>query len=102
MPISPDRLQRPEAKENDFAIVYRLAVLGTLVASCALVSNFRLKHLICNTLTDQEEVVVVTTKQYLAVADDFLRRLFPEITLDLVARAGAFTVFITDDDPVLH
>ncbi len=51
---------------------------------------------------DRGEIVVVTTKQYLAVADDFLRKLFPELTPSLVPRPGAFTVFIKDDDPVFR
>ena len=48
----------------------------------------------------QEEIVVVTSKQYLAVADDFLRKLFPELTPDRLLYPGPFTVFITDD--VVH
>lgn len=51
---------------------------------------------------DTEEIVVVTTKQYMAVADDFLRKLFPELAPNLLPRPGAFTVFIKDDDHVLH
>ena len=66
------------------------------------VSSFRLKHIISDTLGDHEEIVVVTTKQYLAVADDFLRKLFPELSPNLLPRPGAFTVFIKDDDHVLH
>jgi hypothetical protein len=47
-------------------------------------------------------MVIVTSKQYLAVADDFLRRLFPEIHSDMLDDPGPFTVFITDDECVLH
>jgi len=49
---------------------------------------------------DREEIVIVTSKQYLAVADDFLCRFFPEITLGVLANSAFFTVFITDD--VVH
>ena len=66
------------------------------------VSNFRFGHSLNVTPDDQEEIVIVTTKQYLAVADDFLRRLFPEITPDRLPYPGPFTVFIKDDDYVLH
>jgi hypothetical protein len=65
-------------------------------------SSFRFKHLVSGSLADQEEIVIVTSKQYLAVADDFLRKLFPELTPNLVPRPGAFTVFIKDDDHALH
>jgi hypothetical protein len=51
---------------------------------------------------DREEIVIVTGKRYLAVADDFLRKLFPELTPDRLAYPGPFTVFITDDECVLH
>ena len=61
-------------------------------------SSFRLAH----NLNRDEEISFVTTKQYLAIADDFLRRLFPEITPDRLPRPGAFTVFIADDDSVIH
>ena len=49
---------------------------------------------------DREEIVIVTSKQYLAVADDFLRKLFPELTPERLPYPGPFTVFITDD--VVH
>ena len=65
-------------------------------------SSLRFSHRLKDTRCDQEEIVVVTTKQYLAIADDFLRRLFPELTPDRLPRPGAFTVFITDDDSVIH
>jgi hypothetical protein len=64
--------------------------------------SFRLCQILSNASDNSEEVVVVTTKQYLAVADDFLRKLFPELTADVLPRPGAFTVFIKDDDYVLH
>jgi hypothetical protein len=51
---------------------------------------------------DRDEIVVVTSKQYLAVADDFLRKLFPELTPDRLPYPGPFTVFITDDERVRH
>ena len=66
------------------------------------VSAFRLKHIISDPLGGNEEIVVVTTKQYMAVTDDFLRKLFPELAPNLLPRPGAFTVFIKDDDHVLH
>ena len=71
-------------------------------ASCFLtpsMSGFRLKHSVSN---EQQEIVIVTTKQYLAVADDFLCRLFPEFTPDRPPYRGPFTVFISDDDHVVH
>ena len=64
--------------------------------------DFRFSHNLHDTNENREEIVVVTSKQYLAVADDFLRRLFPELTPDRLPRPGAFTVFITDDDCVIH
>jgi hypothetical protein len=51
---------------------------------------------------DREEIVIVTSKQYLAVADDFLRRLFPALTPDRLTYPGPFSVFIADDECVLH
>lgn len=53
------------------------------------VSSFRLRHFISDNLGDQEEIIVVTTKQYLAVTDDFLRKVFPELAPDLLHRPGA-------------
>jgi len=41
-----------------------------------------------------------TSKQYFAVADDFLRKLFPELTPHRLPCPGYLTVFITDD--VVH
>jgi hypothetical protein len=66
------------------------------------VSSYQLKNVISDTLDDDKEFVVVTTKQYIAVADDFLRKLFPELAPNLLPRTGAFTLFIKDDDYVLH
>jgi hypothetical protein len=65
-------------------------------------SNPIFSHSLNQTHNDQEEMVIVTSKQYLAVADDFLRRLFPEIHSDMLDDPGPFTVFITDDECVLH
>jgi hypothetical protein len=63
-------------------------------------TSFRFSHNINNASHDKEEIVIVTSKQYLAVADDFLRKLFPELTPDRLPYPGHFTVFITDD--VVH
>ena len=52
----------------------------------------------------QGEMVVVTVKQYLAVADDVLRKLFPELPATFWAQYPTFSVFIKEDelDPALH
>jgi hypothetical protein len=64
--------------------------------------GFRFRHNLSFSREDQEEIVIVTSKQYLAVADDCLRKLFPELTPDRLPYPGPFTVFITDDECVLH
>jgi phage gp37-like protein len=49
----------------------------------------------------QGEMVVVTVKQYLAVADDVLRKLFPELPASFWAHSGQYpycSVHIKDDD----
>ena len=51
---------------------------------------------------DVKEIVIVTSKQYLAVADDFLRKLFPELTPERLPPPGPFTVFIKDDNSIVH
>ena len=63
-------------------------------------SNFRVSHSVNNNQHGHEEIVVVTSKQYLAVADDFLRKLFPELSPDRLTYPGPYTVFIADD--VIH
>ena len=63
-------------------------------------SGFRFSDNLNLSREDREEIVIVTSKQYLAVADDFLRKLFPELTPDRLPYPGPFTVFITDD--VIH
>jgi hypothetical protein len=55
----------------------------------------------------QGEMVVVTVKQYLAVADDVLRKLFPELPATFWAQSAQYptcSVFIKEDDldPALH
>jgi hypothetical protein len=65
-------------------------------------SGFRFSHNLSFSREDREEIVIVTSKQYLAVADDFLRKLFPELTPDRLPYPGPFTVFITDDERVRH
>ena len=62
--------------------------------------GFRFSNNLSFSREDREEIVIVTSKQYLAVADDFLRKLFPELTPDRLSKPGPFTVFITDD--VVH
>src|SRR5262249_40566156 len=67
----------------------RFLVVGPSVgwnASCSLVlavTNSRLGTNLQGTGDDQDEIVVVTSKQYFTVADDFLRRLFPDLTPNL-------------------
>ena len=52
---------------------------------------------------EQHEIVTVTTRQYQAVADDLLRKLFPEFDLRLsVYGSQNVTLFITDDNSQLH
>jgi hypothetical protein len=63
-------------------------------------SNARFSDSLNDLREDREEIVIVTSKQYLAVADDFLRKLFPELTPDRLPYPGSFTVFISDD--VIH
>ena len=63
-------------------------------------SILRLSHFLDNIRDDHEEIIIVTSKQYLAVADDFLRKLFPELTPERLPYPGPFTVFIADD--VVH
>jgi hypothetical protein len=46
-------------------------------------------------------MVVVTVKQYLAVADDVLRKLFPELPASFWAYSGQYptcSVFIKEDE----
>jgi hypothetical protein len=62
--------------------------------------NFRLSHSLNNTSDNKKEISIATGKQYLAVADAFLRKLLPELTPDRLSYPGPFTVFITDD--VVH
>jgi hypothetical protein len=63
-------------------------------------SEFRFSHNLSFSHEEREEIVIVTSKQYLAIADDFLRKLFPELTPDRLPYPGPFIVFITDD--VIH
>jgi hypothetical protein len=65
-------------------------------------SGFRFSNNLSFSREDREEIVIVTSEQYLAVADHFLRELFPELTPDRLPYPGPFTVFITDDECVLH
>ena len=49
----------------------------------------------------QGEMVVVTVKQYLAVADDVLRKLFPELPASFWAQSAQYptcSVFIKEDE----
>jgi len=66
----------------------------------AAMSSGRLNDNPTKAMDVQEETIVVTRKQYVAVADDFLRELFLELTPDRLPYPGPFTVFITDD--VVH
>jgi hypothetical protein len=63
-------------------------------------SGFRFSHDLSFSREDREEIVVVTSKQYLAVADDFLRKLFLTLTPGRLPKPGPFTFFISDD--VVH
>jgi hypothetical protein len=65
-------------------------------------SGFRFNHNLSFSREDQEEIVTVTSKQYLAVFDDSLRKPFPELTPDRLPDPGHFTVFITDEDCTPH
>jgi hypothetical protein len=50
----------------------------------------------------QQELVLVTIKQYLAVADDVLRKLFPELPHNFWAHSGHYptcSVVIEEDEP---
>jgi hypothetical protein len=50
----------------------------------------------------QGEIVVVTVKQYLAVADDVLRKLFPELPASFWAHCAQYptcSIFIKEDEP---
>ena len=70
-------------------------------AICFLMLAIRcLSQNLDDTRDGQGEIVIVTIKQYVAVADDFLRKLFPELAPDRLPYPGPFTVFITDD--VVH
>ena len=50
---------------------------------------------------NEEEIVLVTVKQYLAVADDVLRKLFPELPASFWANSDQYpscSVCIKEDD----
>ena len=52
---------------------------------------------------EQDEIVIVTAKQYQAVADDLLRKLFPDVDLPLsVYGSQNVALFITDDNSQRH
>jgi hypothetical protein len=53
-------------------------------------SGFRFSHNLSFSREDREEIVIVTSKQYLAVADDFLRKLIadPKGRADRNLRSG--------------
>ena len=52
---------------------------------------------------EQDEIVIVTAKQYHAVADDLLRKLFPDVDLALsVYGTQNVALFITDDNSQRH
>ena len=62
----------------------------------------KLKHYVGG-VPEQDEIVVVTTRQYEAVADDILRTLFPDLDVALSAhRSQNVTLFITDDYSIRH
>ena len=63
-------------------------------------SGFRFSSNLSFSREDREEIVIVTSKLYVAVDDDFFRKLFPEVTLERLTKPGPFTVFITHD--VIH
>jgi hypothetical protein len=74
---------------------------GTLVVFTPLVSTMHSTRNGEDFLEDQEEIVLVTVKQYLAVADDVLRKLFPELPASFWANSGQYpccSVYIKDDD----
>ena len=48
------------------------------------------------------EEIIVTSRQYLAVADDFIRRVFPEFTPDVFPYPGHFNLFIKDGDKLMR
>ena len=64
--------------------------------------NFPFSRNLIDTHSGHEEILIVTSKQYIAIADDFLRKLFPEITPDRLPYPGHITVFVIDDYSVLH
>ena len=59
--------------------------------------GFRFSQNLSFSREDREEIVIVTSKQYLAVADDFLRTLFPELTPDRLPYPGPFRQGVTPD-----
>ena len=65
-------------------------------------TNFIFNRNLIHSEGAKEEIVADTTKQYMAIAGGFLCRLFPEFTPDRPPYRGPFTVFITDDDHVVH
>ena len=77
-------------------------MIGTQLVLIWPMNGFCFCHDLSDARDDHEEIVVVSSKQYLAVADDFLRKLFPELTSDRLPYPGPFTVFITDDERVRH
>lgn len=52
---------------------------------------------------DQGDIGLVTVKQYLAVADDVLRKLFPELPTTFWAQSPQYpTCSVFVKDPALH
>jgi hypothetical protein len=65
---------------------------------------FHLASTIEQALDPDQEIVTVTSKQYAAVAEDVLRRLFPEEGHSSLADCDqpAFTVFVKDDEYLMR
>lgn len=100
----PRRVLLPEASLERCASLYSTTAGcdGTPVVFSSFVTTLRSTRNAEELLELQGEMVVVTVKQYLAVADDVLRKLFPELPAGFWAHSAQYptcSVFIKEDEP---
>jgi len=90
-----------ETRQDCARSLFAQRLNGTRVVFSPLVTTLRSTRNGEGLAAEQGQIVLVTVKQYLAVADDVLRKLFPELLPSLWADSAQYpacSVFIQEDE----